>query len=255
MVESLLLNSTAVDDVRSFYTTHAYEGLLYPKDPRWMEDHLGADFFLVGIKISGELAAVAWIARLEDFVYFAIENERLVAKNDGPYVYSGGWCVRPEARGRGLLRLLAAAVNLFWFTKINPGEAAPVWGRMVGTKDVDGNPLFWNQVGEDVTGLSYHQLLELPFGTIDKTIFTHWPKNPMPLKEIPNGVLEQTLGKTWKPLVVPLEQFVKWGLVEVVQRYVPTSLNYFHRTTKDSIPNPQEFFQQALSRTSTSAQT
>lgn len=249
MVEALLLDGTAVDDVMTLYTTRAYHGLLYPRDPRWMKDHLGADFFLVGIKIGGKLAAVAWIARLGDFVYFAVEDESLVIKNDGAYVYSGGWCVRPDTRGRGLLRLLAAAVNLFWFTEISRDEGAPVWGRMVGQKDADGNPLFWNRFGENITGLSYRELLELPFGAMEGVIFERWPKRPLPLKEIPREILEPTLGKTWEPLIVPLEQFLKWGLVEITERYVPTSLNRFHRTTRDSIPDPHEFFDQALSRT------
>lgn len=250
MVEAMLLNNTDIDEVTAFYLTHAREEILYPRNPKWMKDHLGTDFFLVGVKIKGELAAVGWIARLKDFVYFTVENDNLLIKNDGSYAYSGGWCVQPDDRGLGLFKLLAATINLFWFTKIK--ETSVLWGRMVGQKDTDGNPLFWNKVGEKATGLSYKDLLELPFGTMEKTIYARWPKEPIPFQNIPQDIIEQTLGKTYEPLVGPLNAFIKWGLVEITDRYVATSLNCFHRTTKDSIPDPQKFFDQALLRTTNS---
>ncbi len=249
MVKAGLLGSDAVDEVATFYLTHAQGNLLYPRNPQWTRDHLGTDFFLVGVRIKGELSAVGWMARLKDFVYFVVEDENLLIRNDGSYAYSGGWCIRPNDRSRGLFQLLAATINLFWFTKVSKDETPTLWGRMVGQKDVDGNPLFWNRVGERVTGLSYRELLGLPFGTMEEAIFTHWPKEPIPFKDIPRDILEQTLGKTFGPLVGPLNAFISWGFVEITDRYVPTSLNCFHRTTKDSIPDPEKFFDQALSKT------
>lgn len=249
MVEAVLLNSTEVDEVMAFYLKYAREEILYPKDLKWMKDHLGIDFFLMGIRIEKELVAVAWAAKLKDFVYFVVENDNLLIKNDGNYAYSGGWCVQPDDRGLGLFKLLAATINLFWFTEISKNETSALWGRMVGQKDTDGNPLFWNKVGEKITGLSYRNLLELPFGTMEEMIFAHWPKESLSFKDFPQNILEQTLGKTYEPLVGPLNAFIKWGLVEITDRYVPTSLNRFHRTTKDSIPDSQKFFDQALSKT------
>ena len=249
MVEAVLLNSAAVYEVTAFYLKYAREEILYPHDLKWMKDHLGTDFFLMGIRIDGELVAVAWAAQLKDFVYFTVENEALLIHNNGPYAYSGGWCVQPNDRGLGLFKLLAATINLFWFTEISENENLILWGRMVGQKDNDGNPLFWNKVGKMVTGLSYQDLLTLPFGTMEKTIFARWPKEPMPFKNIPQDIFERALGKTYEPLVGPLNAFIKWGLVEVTNRFVPTSLNRFHFTTKDSIPDPQKFFDQALLKT------
>lgn len=249
MVEAVLLSNTEVDEVMAFYLKYAREEILYPKDPKWMKDHLGTDFFLAGIRISGELSAVGWMAKLKDFVYFVVENDNLLIKNDGSYAYSGGWCVQPDDRGLGLFKLFAATINLFWFTEISKNETSALWGRMVGQKDADGNPLFWNKVGEKVTGLSYKDLLQLPFGTMEATIYASWPKEPMPFKDIYRDIIEQTLGKTFEPLIGPLNAFIKWGLVEVTDRYAPTSLNCFHRTTKDSIPDPQKFFDEALAKT------
>lgn len=245
----MLLNNTDIDEVMAFYLTHAREKILYPRDSKWMKDQLGTNFFLMGIKLKKELVAVGWVARLKDFVYFVVENDNLLIRNDGSYAYSGGWCVQPDDRGLGLFKLLAATINLFWFTEISKNETSVLWGRMVGQKDVDGNPLFWNKIGEKVTGLSYKNLLELPFGTMEATIYANWPKEPMPFKNIFKDTIEQTLGKTYEPLVGPLNAFIKWGLVEITDRYVATSLNFFHRTNKDSIPDPQKFFKEALSKT------
>lgn len=249
MVEARLLKNTDIDEVSAFYLTHAREEILYPRSSKWMKDHLGADFFLMGIRVKGELVAVGWMAKLKDFVYFVVENESLLIKNDGSYAYSGGWCVQPDDRGLGLFKLLASAINLFWFTEISKKGNSVLWSRMVGQKDVDGNPLFWNKVGEKMTGLSYQDLLKLPFGTMEAAIFARWPKEPTPFKDISQNIIEQTLGKTYEPLVGPLNAFIKWGLVEITDRYTPTSLNFFHRTTKDNIPDPQKFFDQALLRT------
>lgn len=249
MVKAVLLAVDDIDEVMAFYLMHARDEILYPKYSKWIVDHLGKDFFLIGIKIKGELVAVGWIALLKDFVYFVIENDNLLIKNDGGYAYSGGWCVKPDDRGLGLFKLIAATINLFWFTRINDNETSVLWGRMVGKKDNDGNPLFWNRVGKMITGLSYQNLLELPFGTMDKKIFEKWPKEPIPLGLIPYNIIEQALGKTFEPLVGPLNAFIKWGLVEITNHYVPTSLNYFHRTTKDNIPDPRKFFDEALSKT------
>lgn len=246
MVKPALLDSTAVDEVITFYLTHARDDILYPRDPKWMKNHLGTDFFLMGIRIDGELVAIAWAARLKDFVYFTVENEALLIHNDGPYAYSGGWCIRPDCRNKGLFQLLTATVNLFWFTKINETGASRLWGRMVGQKDADGNPLFWNRIGEKVTGLSYKELIRLPFGTMEKTIFARWPKKPIYLTDIHKDVFEKTLGKTFEPLVGPLNQFLKWGWVVLTDYYVPTSLNRFFWSEKGNIPNPHDFFDQAL---------
>ncbi len=246
MIRVVLFDNSIIDEILAFYRTYARNEILYPKDPQWVVDHLGADFFLMGIEINRELVAVAWVARLKDFVYFTVENKDLLIHNDGPYAYRGGWCIRPDRRNKGLLQLLTATVNLFWFTKINETRVIELWGRMVGQKDADSNPLFWNKIGERVTGLSYRDLLELPFGTMEKAIFAHWPKKPMPLKDISQDIIEQTLGKTYEPLVGPLNQFLKWGWVILSDRYVPTSLNRFFWSEKNNIPNPQEFFAQAF---------
>ena len=249
-MQALLLDNTAVDEVMKFYKTNAEDEVLYPRNPDWIKEHLGDDFFLTGI-LTGEgeeLIAVAWMAKLKNFVYFTVENEKLFIRNDGSYAYSGGWYIRPDCRGMGMFKLLAATVNLFWFTKINKNESVPLWGRMVGQKDADGSPLFWNRVGERVTGLPYHELLALPFGTMEQVIFDSWPKDPIPLTCIPQDILRQTLGKTHESLTGPLNQFIRWGCIEVTDRFVPTSLNRFHVTTKNSISDPEKFFYQALSK-------
>ena len=247
MIQIVFPGREDVDDVIAFYATHAPYGLLYPRDPQWIKGHVGTNFSLIGIRVRGELATVAWIARLKDFVYFAIENECLVLKNDGAYVYSGGWCIRADYQGKGLFQLLTAAVNSFWFTHANRSDAPTLWGRMVGRKDIDGNPLFWNRVGERITGISYGELLALPFGSMEGVIFERWPKAPVALQDVPPDILEETLGKTFDPLVGPLNRFVEWGFVEVTDQYVPTSLNRFQRTTKDSIRDPDKFLADALS--------
>lgn len=249
MVRAMLLDEAAIDEAITFYTAHVHYGLRYPQNPRWIREHLGADLFLLGIRVNEELISVAWIAKKKDFVYFTLEKDHLIIKNDGAYADSGGWCIRPDYQGRGLFQLLTATVNIFWFRRINKGGAPPLWGRMMGQKDVDGNPLFWNRVGEKVTGLPYRELLELPFGTMEEVIFRHWPKEPMPFREIPQEILEQTLGKTFAPLIEPLNRFIRWGFVELVDRYVPTSLNRFQRTNQDSIRDPEKFFEEALSKT------
>ena len=246
MVETVLFNNSAVDEVMAFYLTHGRDDILYPRDAKWIEDHLGTDFFLMGIRIKEELVAVAWAANLRDFVYFTVENETLLIHNDGHYAYSGGWCIRPDQRNKGLFQLLTATVNLFWFTIINKDKDVVLWGRMVGRKDADGKPLFWNRIGERVTGLSYRELLELPFGTMEEVIFTHWPKEPAPLKNIPRDIFEQALGKTYEPLVGPLNQFLKWGWIALTDRYVPTSLNRFFWAAKSNIADPQGFYNRAL---------
>lgn len=246
MIKTILLDRDEIAEVTAFYLTHARDGILYPRDPKWMKDHLGTDFFLIGIRIKEELVAVAWAAILKDFVYFTVESEALVIHNDGPYAYSGGWCIRPDQRNKGLFQLLTATVNLFWFTRINKDGNVTLWGRMVGQKDIDGNPLFWNRVGERITGLSYRDLIAFPFGTIEESIFVRWPKGPVPIKDISGDIFRQTLGKTYEPLIGPLNQFLKWGWVVLSDRYVPTSLNRFFWSAKDNISNPQGFYDQAL---------
>lgn len=251
MIKPVSLSIADIDEVLNFYLMHAREEVLYPKDLQWIADHLGVDFFLTGIRIKEELTAVGWVALLRDFVYFVVEDDNLLIRNDGRYAYSGGWCIQPDDRGLGLFKLLAATINLFWFTGLTNrnDEMNTLWGRMVGQKDTNGSPLFWSKFGKRITGLSYQDLTDSPFGTMEKKIFEHWPREPIPLYDIPRGILDQTLGKTFEPLIGPLNAFVRWGLVEITDRYVPTSLNCFHRTTKNSIPDPQKFFDQALSKT------
>ncbi len=245
----LLLDNTTVGEATAFYKTHADYGLLYPRDSEWIKNRLGKDFFLVGVQCGEgeELIAIAWIAKLQDLVYFTVENDNLLIRNDGAYTYSGGWCIKPDYRGFGFLKLLAASVNLLWFTKINKREEAPIlWGRMAGVRDVDGNPLFWNKVGGQITGLSYPELLALPFGTMEEAIFARWPKEPIPFQNFSQDIIEQTLGRPHKSLIGPLNKFIEWGAVTLVDYYVPTSLNRFHFTTRDSIKDPEKFFFQAL---------
>lgn len=249
MIQAGLLDDKAIDEVLNFYLTNARDEILYPKDSNWVFDHLGADFFMAGIKINGNLTAAAWMAKLKDFVYFAVENESLLIKNDGVYAYSGGWCIQSDFRSRGLFQLLTATVNTIWFHRINiDNKSSVLWGRMVGQKDLDGNPLFWNKIGKLVTGLSYQDLLTLPFGTMEKTIFERWPKEPMPIKDLPKDILLQTLGKTSKPLIKPLNQFLKWGWVTLSDRFVPTSLNCFFWAVKENIADSQGFYDEALSK-------
>lgn len=245
----LLLDNDAVDEVMTFYKLYADYGLLYPRDSEWMKNHLGSDFFLVGIRCgeSEELVAVAWMARLKDFVYFVVENNNLLIKNDGNYAYSGGWCIRPDYRGLGFFKLLTASVILFWFNKIDKKKTAPIlWGRMAGVRDTDSNPLFWNKIGEQITGLSYPKLLALPFGTIEEAIFARWPKEPMPLQNFSQDTIWQTLGQPHRFLVGPLKKFIEWGAVTLTDRYVPTSLNRFHFTTHNNIKDTESFFFEAL---------
>jgi len=246
-VQAVLTDDTEIGDALAFYEMHAHYGLRFPRDPRWIRSNLGVDFFLFGIRINGELIAVAWIANKKDFVYFSIENDCLVLKNNGAWVDSGGWCIRPDYRGKGLFHLLTATVTSFWFTWINRGDARPLWGRMMGAKDADNNPLFWNRVGAEITGLPYRELIRLPFGAMEEAIFACWPRVPMSLNDIPEEVVKQALGKSLDVLVGPKNGFVRWGLTEVTDRYVPTSLNHFVCATRDSIGNPAKFFRDAFS--------
>jgi len=248
-VRAMLLDDAEIDEVMAFYAAHAHYGLRYPHDPQWVKAHIGVDFFLFGIKARDELIAVAWIAKKRDFVYFVLKNDCLILENNGAFADSGGWCVRPDYQGKGLFQLLTATViSSFWFTWIHRGRAPLLWGRMMGSKDDDGNPLFWNRVGEAVTGLSYRALLELPFGSMEGAIFAHWPREPIPVAEIPREIVAQTLGKSLGRLVEPKNRFVQWGLTEVSDRLVPTSLNYFVCATENSIRDPAQFFREAFSR-------
>ncbi|MBI2097069.1 MAG: hypothetical protein HYT40_02895 [Candidatus Sungbacteria bacterium] len=246
MVQAILLNDATVNEVTDFYEAHAHYGLRYPRDPQWIHEHLGTDFFLFGLRVKDELIAVAWAVNKKDFVYFVLENDSLIIKDEGHYADSGGWCIRPDYQGKKLFQLLTATVLAFWFNRIHKGDAPRLWGRMIGQKDDDGNPLFWNRIGERITGLSYHELLKLPFDTMEGTIFARWPKDPLPLTEIPKEILHQTLGKSLGRLVVPKDRFIQWGLIEVTDRYVPTSLNHFVCATKEGIPDAEGFLQKAL---------
>ncbi|KKU52778.1 MAG: hypothetical protein A3H69_05350 [Candidatus Sungbacteria bacterium RIFCSPLOWO2_02_FULL_47_9] len=248
MIDALLLNTEDVPEVLEFYRENSHDEVLYPRDERLVRDNLGRSFFLTGIRAGAgeDLIAVAWMAKLKDFVYFVIENDSLIIKNDRDYAYSGGWLIRPDCRSAGVFKLLAAAVNYFWFTDITKNSPTSLWGRMVGKKDADGNPLFWNRVGERVTGISYHELLEFPFGTMEQEIFDRWPKEPLTFRDIPQDVLQQALGKTHEALIGPLNQFLRWGMVEISDRYVPTSLNRFHVTTENNIPDAEGFLYQAI---------
>ena len=244
-----LLGDDSIVEAIAFYEAHAHYGLRYPNDEQWLLDRLGTDFFLIGIRANRELIALAWIAKKEDLLYFTIEDEHLVLKNDGAHFDSGGWCVRPDYQGGALFQLLAAALFASWFGSINKHRTLPLWGRMIGQKDDDGHPLFWNCFGEHVTGLPYRELLELPFGTMERRVFARWPSMPISLGDIPTSVLEQIKGKTFNPLVKAGRRLSGWGFVDVVDRYVPFSLNFFKRLTWNSvhrsIGNPEEFLQKA----------
>lgn len=248
MVEPLLLSENAVEETLAFYSIHARDEVLYPNDPAWVKKHLNLDFFLMGIKAGRELVAVAWAAYLKDFVYFSVEDGALVIKNDGSYAYSGGWCIRPDHRGAGLFQLLTAAVNFFWFDVIPSGKNSILWGRMVGKKDANGSPLFWNQIGERITGLSYEDLRSMPFGTAEQEIFERWPKKPVPLGDMPADIVEQALGKMHEALIGPYEQFLRWGWVSPSTRYVPTSLSRFFFSVRGNIPDARRFFDEAVHR-------
>lgn len=244
-IEAVLLDDAAVDEAIALYAAHAHYGLRYPRNSQWVRDRLGKDFFFFGLRIGGDLIAVAWAARNDDFIYFVIENDQLILRNDGAYADSGGWLIRPDYHGKGLLPLLTVTILTFWFDRIHGCGAPTLWGRMMGRKDEDGDPLFWKRIGEKLTGFSYHEFLELPFGAMEKIIWEHWPRTPIYLKDLPKDVLNEALGSSFGPLVKPKETLLRWGLREITDRYVPTSLNHFVCATTDSfyrcVPNPEEF--------------
>ncbi|OGM91036.1 hypothetical protein A3A20_00360 [Candidatus Wolfebacteria bacterium RIFCSPLOWO2_01_FULL_45_19] len=250
MVTVSLLNRSSIEEVFKFYAQDVFKDVFYPRDGNWVNNHLDKDIFFICIRIGAvkKLVATAWMARLKNFVYLIIENNRLTMKNDGPYNYSGGWCILPEYRNQGLFRLLTAAVHRYWFDEINKSEETVLWGRMVGQQDIDGQPLFWKAVGESLTGLSYSDLRELPFAEKDREIFLRWPKDPLPFDEIPQAVLQKTLGTVHEPLVGPLKGFIEWGFCELMNRYFPLYLNQFFVINRIGIKDPL-FFDRALERT------
>ncbi|MBI4114268.1 MAG: hypothetical protein HY445_00305 [Candidatus Niyogibacteria bacterium] len=252
MVEALLLGEDDIDDVIRLYSNYAPHDLRSPKDPLWIRSHIGIDLFIFGVRHKGELIAVAWVAEKKDFVYFTISNDHLILKNDGNHFDSGGFFIRPDYQGRGLLRILTAAIFTPWFARMHITNPPDIWGRMMGHKSEKGNPLFWKEVGEKLTRISYHSLLEPPFGVMEKMIWDHWPRDPIPLVEIPAAILEQTLGVSFGPLIESKNRLISWGFTEVMNRYVPTSLNHFMCATKENflgcVGDPERFFEDALSQ-------
>lgn len=256
MVEALLLGKGDIDEVIRLYSNHAPHDLRSPKNPLWMKDHIGIDLFIFGVRHKGELIAVAWVAEKKDFVYFTISNDHITLKNDGNHFDSGGWFIHPDYQGKGLLRILTATVFTSWFNRMHITNPPNIWGRMMGQKSEEGNPLFWKEIGEKLTRISYRSLLEFPFGVMEKMIWSHWPKEPVPLAEIPAAILERTLGVSFDPLVEPKNRLISCGFTEVTDRYVPTSLNHFLCATKESfldcVGDSERFFKDALSRAESS---
>lgn len=252
MVEAVVLDETSIDEVTALYAQHAPYGLRSPRNRQWICDRLGTDLFFFGIRAEEELIAAAWAAKKRDLIYFVAENDCLVLKNDGVYVDSGGWFIRPDHQGKGLLQLLTATILTFWFDRIHWGKAPALWGRMMGQKGEEGDPLFWKRVGERITGLPYRELMELPFGAMEEMIWECWPKEPLPFRNIHAEVLTQALGVSFEPLIEPKIRLIQWGFVEITDRYVPTSLNHFMCATEESfrarISDPERFFKEALTR-------
>src|SRR3989338_225304 len=114
MLRAELLNKKEISEATEFYAVNAPYGLLYPKDEQWIRDHLGIDFFLVGVWLKGKLIGLRWVAKKPDFIYFSIENDCITLKNDGPYAEIGGECIQESFRGKDLVQLLTATPILFW---------------------------------------------------------------------------------------------------------------------------------------------
>ena len=234
MIWTGLLGEADMPEALTFYKDNTHYGLRAPTKGEWRDGQLGEKLFLVGIRVRGELVAVAWIAWKSNFVHIIFTDDTLSLMDEGPFADSGGWCIRKGLQGRELLQLLAATVFVAWFKTINVTKAAPpLWGRMMGLKDQRGAPLFWSKVGESLTGLSYHNLLELPFGFMEREILARWPQEPVPLGNIPADALAAK-GKTFEPLLSAGNRLNSWGCVNV-PLYVPTSLNTFQRTTRCSL--------------------
>ncbi len=250
MIWTGLLGDADMSDVLSFYKDNAHYGLRAPTREEWQNNQLGKQLFLVGVRIRGELVAVAWIAWKSNFVHVTFVDDTLSLADEGSFADSGGWCISKNLQGRELFQLLAATVFVSWFKGIHIGGAPPLWGRMMGLKDPNGMPLFWSKIGESVTGLSYHKLLELPFGSMEREILASWPKKPLLLSSIPIDALSAK-GKTFKPLISAGSRLSRWGFVDT-SLYVPTSLNFFKRVTEgtlhESIGDLETFFQEARER-------
>lgn len=247
MVKTFVLNRSEIADAMLFYDTHAPYGLLYPKDLQWIQGHLGTDFFLIGVRICGELVGIRWIALKPNFIYFIIDDSHITLKNDGFYTEIGGECIRSDYRGSGIVQLLTSTSIIFWFAEKE--SASPLWTRVTGQKDIEGNPLFWSKVGVKITGISYRELLSLQFGSMEKVIFENWPSRPMLLKDIPPELLKETLGKPLDSLVRYQDRFISWGY-ELTERYVPTSLNRFMRVTKENVREPEKLYNEGLNKVS-----
>lgn len=233
MIWTGLLDNTDVPDVLSFYTDNVRYGLRAPMKGEWQDGRLGKELFLVGVRIRDTLVAVAWIAWKSNFVHLVFTDDTLSLADEGPFADSGGWCIRKDLQGRELFQLLTATVLVSWFKDIRAEDAPPLWGRMMGLKASNGMPLFWSEVGQRVTGLSYRELLDLPFGSMEREILAHWPKESLTISSIPTDVLAAK-GQTFPPLVSAGNRLARWGIVNT-SLYVPTSLNFFNRATGESI--------------------
>ena len=250
MIWTGLLGEADVPDTLLFYKSNAHYGLRAPTEEECQNGRLGKQLFLVGVRMNGRLIAVAWIAWKSNFIHTVFSGDTLFLVDEGPFADSGGWCIHKDLQGRELFQLLTATVFVSWFKEINTEEALPLWGRMMGQKDANGAPLFWSKVGEALTGLSYHTLLELPFGSMEREILSSWPKEPLFLSSVPREVL-LSKGKTFAPLISAGRRLSQWGFVDTAL-YVPTSLNFFKRVTKgtlhESIGDLDAFFQEARGR-------
>lgn len=243
-----LLERADVSEALAFYSANEHYDLRAPTAGECRE--LGKRLFLVGIRVEGKLAAIAWIALKDLFVHTVLSDESLSVASAEQFADSGGWCVRKDLQGGEFLRLLMAAVGKAWFSELHPKEAPPLWGRMMGQKDASGEPLFWSKFGAAITGVSYHDLLKLPFGKMEQEIFERWPREPIPLARIPQGALSAR-GVTFGPLQSAGLRLSQWGFVDT-PLYVPTSLNVFKRVTeytlRAAVGDVGAFFEDALSR-------
>lgn len=243
------LGEADVFDVLAFYADSEHYDLRAPMREEELRK-LGKELFLAGVRIDGRLAAVAWMARKPHFIHLVFREDGLMLVEEGPFGDSGGWCVRRDLQGGEFLPLLAATVVKAWFTEIHEQDAPPLWGRMMGLKDAEGEPLFWSRVGRSVTGLAYRDLLDLPFGAMEREIAARWPKGGLPLSQVPGDALAAK-GKTFPPLVSAGARLSRWGIVDTAF-YVPTSLNCYNRATMDSLRQGMgdigTFFEKARAR-------
>jgi len=240
------ISANQAEEALAFYAQNAGGLLLYPRTVVELCDHLEKKMVLASIRDTDGLVALGWISHFSDFVYLTIEDEHLQIHNDGPYTGTGGWCIHSKYRGSGVLKQLAGLILREWDTFESSATLRGLWARMAGIKDADGNPLFWNRVGAEVTGVPYAALLENPFGTMERTIWKKWPREPIPLSRLPQAVITETRGRAFPPLRKPFELFLQWGIIEETHRYVPTSLNAFHVTISEHLPNLKRFMADAL---------